>query len=36
MGDVFGTSTVVGPLIGGLFVDQPFLELDLLHQPADQ
>ena len=30
------SSSIVGPLLGGVFVDAPLLALDLLHQPADR
>jgi MFS family permease len=33
LGSAFGVSTVVGPLLGGVFRRQPVVALDLLRQP---
>ena len=33
---MFGVTTVIGPLIGGLFVEYLTLAMDLLHQHADR
>ena len=35
-GAVFGVTSVAGPLLGGFFVDNAVVALDLLRQPADR